>query len=287
MKPRPIHKALPAQETDMDGFKVFQPLPYFGLESHDPFLLIHHIDEVSPGDRRPQELGVGPHGHRGFSPVTFVFQGDVHHRDSHGGDAVVKAGGTQWMFAGRGITHSERPSKELAADGGPVEFIQFWVNAPAKSKMEQPFYQPISEEQTPKVELNGGTLGVVAGEYDGVKGPVPTYSPLLLLRGVAKAGAQLQIEVPSHFNCLLYLLKGSIQVSEKQLTNKYLTVYKNEGEFLDLQVKENSTFIVLAGEPINEKIVKYGPYVMNNETEILEAMRDEKMGKMGILIEEF
>ena len=154
MSIRSIKKIITAHRVNMGGHLLDQPLPVPGIESIDPFLLIHHWDEpVSPGGQQ-SDMGVGPHPHRGFSPVTFVFKGTLRHQDSQGNSAVISDGGTQWMHAGRGIIHSERPGIDLVKNGGDQEFIQFWVNTPSKYKMETPYYLPITDEGTPKIKEN-------------------------------------------------------------------------------------------------------------------------------------
>ncbi|MDA7501829.1 pirin family protein [Chitinophagales bacterium] len=287
MKKRSVKRILPAQLVNMGGHLLDQPLPVQDVDTIDPFLLIHHWNHPLKGGQTQQEVGVGPHPHRGFSPVTFVFKGNVQHRDSLGNDAIVEEGGTQWMHAGQGITHSERPSKELAETGGENEFIQFWVNTPAKHKMELPYYLPLSEAQTPVVSGANYELSVVAGDYEGVVGPAKTYSPQTLLRGTASKGAVFSIHLPQHFNSLIYLLDGRMDVAGKKAFEKDMVWFENDGEEIDIQITEDARFIVLSGEPINEKLSSYGPFVMNSQTEIMEAVRDAQMGKMGLLIEEF
>ena len=287
MKHRSLQRIYPADKVNMGGHLIDQPLPNRTIENVDPFLLIHHWHNHLPGGQRPQEAGVGPHPHRGFSPVTFVFKGAVEHRDSLGEHATVHAGGTQWMFAGRGITHSERFPKDMVAEGGELEFIQFWVNAPAKHKMAAPYYQPIQLEDTPLVAEDKSKIWIVSGEYKGTKGPAPTYSPQLLLRGELQKDGAVQIPVPATYNVLVYVLEGSIKTTGGQLLTKDMGIYQLDGDTIDLTATADTRYIVLSGEPINEPVAQYGPFVMSNQTELMEAVRDAQQGKMGILIEEF
>ena len=282
-----IKQIIPAQKVNMGGHMLDQPLPVHGLESVDPFLLIHHWKNKLPGNQSQQDAGVGPHPHRGFSPVTFIFKGEVNHQDSLGNNAMVTDGGTQWMFAGRGLTHSERFSKKMVEDGGDLEIIQFWVNAPSEYKMKQPFYRPISKEDTPLIVTEKAEIYIVAGELNGTKGAVETYSPQLLLRGEVKEGGVVKIPVPSSFNTILYLLDGGLIANGKQLNPKDMAVYELEEGGISFEATKDTRFMLLSGEPIGEKIAQYGPFVMNNQTEIMEALRDSQMGKMGVLIEEF
>jgi len=210
-----IKAVLPSIKVNMGGNVIEQPLPHRTVEYIDPFLLIHHWKDELPGGQTQAELGVAPHPHRGFSPVTFVFQGAIRHQDSLGHDAVVSAGGTQWMFAGNGITHSERPGKALAQNGGTLEIIQFWVNAPAKHKMEMPFYKPITKEDTPLIEEEKHRIQVVCGEYAGVKGNVTYYSPLNLLRVATEKGADFMMALETGHNTIIYLLDGQISINDR------------------------------------------------------------------------
>lgn len=285
---RPVHRIVPSEKVNMGGILLDQPLPNAFTDYIDPFLLIHHWDSKLPAGRSQFDQGVGPHPHRGFSPVTFIFKGAVHHRDSRGNDSVVFSGGTQWMHAGMGITHSERPSKELAEEGGPFELIQFWVNVPSPVKMVPPSYHPLQEEETPFILLDGdlGKIWVVAGEINGIKGPIPTHSPLLALRMQLKAGANQRIFIPDDFNALIYVLDGEIKLTgEQTIKGKDMAWFTSAKGDVAIEVTQASRAILLAGKPIGEPVTTYGPFVMTTQTEILQALRDAQMGKMGILIE--
>lgn len=287
MANRTIHKIIPAQRVNMGGHLLDQPLPSREVESIDPFLLIHHWDEpLVPGGKQ-SELGVGPHPHRGFSPVTFIFKGSVRHQDSIGNTAVISAGGTQWMHAGSGIIHSERPGIDLVENGGQQEFIQFWVNTPAKYKMEAPYYLPLTSEDTPKIKKDGAEISVVAGTFEGINGPAKTYSPQTLLRVNAKEDSALKLPLPKIYNALIYMLNGTIDVNGSSVTTKDMVWFKNDGDFIDIKVKASSRFIILSGAPLAEPVTSYGPFVMNTQEEIQAALFDFQNGKMGALKESF
>ncbi len=279
-----------ADMVDMGGFPVRQPLPTNRIEQIDPFLLLHHhAGKIQPGTR-PQEAGVGPHPHRGFSPVTFIIKGDVHHRDSRGNSAVVKEGGVQWMDAGMGLMHSERPSNELAENGGDQEIIQLWINTPHAFKMKQPNYQALQYAEIPRFspENGKGSIAVVAGNYNGIKGPANTKSELILLRADLEPGDAHTILIPEAYNLIVYVLKGVLQVDQYgPVPELHMAVFKNDGDTVSISVHQKTTFVVLAGKPLNEKVSHYGPFVMSNQTEIMQAIRDYQVGKMGVLIEEF
>lgn len=287
---RSIKTVVPAEKVNMGGIILDQPLPYRGIDMIDPFLLIHHWDQQLPGGQKQDALGVGPHPHRGFAPVTFIFNGSVHHRDSEGFEVVVGGGGTQWMNSGNGIVHSERPGKELAEKGGRFELIQFWVNAPAKNKMDQPNFQPLQSEETPWVVSKDGKVktGVIAGEFEGKKSSIEPYSPMLILRFELLAGGKLTVPIPKSYNALIYQLDGELQVNgSKETKAKDLVWFENDGDIITLEAKRDTRVILLSGEPINEKIVSYGPFVMNTEKEIMDAIRDYQTGKIGYLTEKF
>ena len=287
---RSVKQIIKSEKVDMGCIILDQPLPNKCMDQIDPFLLIHHWDDELKGGRQQKDVGVGPHPHRGFSPVTLIFNGGVQHRDSRGNNSIVTEGGTQWMFAGRGITHSERPVAELAENGGTLEFIQFWVNVPSKNKMEQPYYKAITKEDTPiyfsddkKVEV-----AVVSGELNGINGKVDTYTSINTLRFNLLKDGEIKFEIPSNHNTLFYLLKGKVLVNDKREINaKDLVYFENDDSKIKFTTKENGYGILLSGAPIGEGVESYGPFVMNTQTEIMEALRDAQMGKMGVLIEEF
>ena len=274
----------------MGGIVLDQPLPYNGVDKIDPFLLVHHWEDRLKGGQKQNTVGVGPHPHRGFAPVTFIFKGGVHHRDSTGVSEVVSAGGTQWMNSGSGIVHSERPEKSLAEQGGDFELIQFWVNAPAKNKMDAPNYQPLTKANTPTMHSKDGKVStaVVAGDYEGVAGKIDTYSDLLILRLDLKAGGKTTIPIPPSYNAFVYQLDGTMTVNGKQATKaRDLTWFNNDGNDITLEASSDTRAIMLSGQPINEPVSTYGPFVMNTQEEIMQAIHDYQNGKMGRLDETF
>jgi redox-sensitive bicupin YhaK (pirin superfamily) len=289
MKNRSVSQLLYAHMMDMGGLPVRQPLPTNKVDQIDPFILLHHADIKVPVNRKPEHGGVGPHPHRGFSPVTFIFKGGVHHRDSRGNNSVIYAGGAQWMNAGMGIIHSERPPQDIHEIGGRQEIIQLWINTPGKNKMDQPAYFPISGDGVPKKISDDGeiTLNVFSGEILGVKGPVPSQAVVNAATLEIKKGGKIEIPLPESHNVLLYLLDGKLNVDGfGMVEGLHIVHFKNDGERIRIQGLENTRALLLSGEPLHEKLAKQGPFVMNSETQILEAMRDYQMGKMGVLIEE-
>jgi redox-sensitive bicupin YhaK (pirin superfamily) len=287
MSNRSIRQIIPSKKINMGGIFLQQPLPNSSIEQIDPFILIHHGALPVKKGKGQSESGVGPHPHRGFSPVTFIFKGGVQHQDSLGNNEIVTKGGTQWINAGRGIIHSERPTKDMVDNGGENEIIQFWVNTPAKHKMESPDYIPLSEKDTPTLKKDKATIQVVAGNFENIIGPAKTYSPQTLLRFETKSGAELSFNLPKSFNTLIYLLDGAIESDGKLIQSKDMAWFENNAETIKIKVLESSRFIILSGEPLNEAIVTYGPFVMNTREELNEAILDYQNGKMGTLTEEF
>ncbi len=267
---------------------IRQPFPTQKVEQIDPFLLLHHADIKVPIHIEPDHGGVGPHPHRGFSPVTFIFKGGVHHRDSRGNDSVIYAGGAQWMNAGVGVIHSERPPKDIHDIGGRQEIIQLWINTPAAHKMDQPAYFPLSAEDAPQSVLDGGkvVLKVFSGEVAGVKGPIPSHTEVNAATLDMKKGGKASIDLPSDHNVVIYLLDGKLTIDGYGLTEGlHAVLFSKDGDGIAFEALEDTRILLLSGKPLDEEVVSHGPFVMNNQTQILEAMRDYQMGKMGVLIE--
>lgn len=289
MSNRSVKEVQFAEMMDMGGFPVRQPMPAKNVDRVDPFLLLHHHTGYIANDSHPRETGVSPHPHRGFSPVTFVFKGDIHHRDSRGNSAIVKAGGVQWMDAGMGLIHSERPSVAFAKKGGQQEIVQLWINTPRIHKMDQPHYQALDQEMLPQIPVeHGGTLSVIAGNYLNTKGPAQAKLDVIILRGDLIAGSQHNFQIPEQYNVIIYVLNGNIEIDNYgQVNALHMVHFNNDGDTIRIAATQKTQLLVLAGVPINEKVESYGPFVMTSQTEIMQAIRDYQIGKMGMLVEEW
>lgn len=288
-KNRTIKSILYAQPMDMGGMPIRQPFPSAKAEQIDPFLLLHHADIKVPTHIETKHAGVGPHPHRGFSPVSFIFKGGVHHRDSRGNDNIVYAGGTQWMNAGMGVIHSERPPADIHELGGRQELIQLWVNTPSKHKMDIPLYQPLTAEETPVVYSADHltTINVIAGKLGDVQGPIHTLSDVNTFTATIKKGGKYFFEIPGTHNAFIYVMEGKINATgDGEVDGKYVAVFNNDGDGFELEALEDTQLFIGTGEPLNEPVASHGPFVMNNQTELMEAFRDYQQGKMGVLIEE-
>lgn len=286
---RKVRFLIPAYDIDMGGIPLKQALPTNNVQQVDPFLLLHHAEFTFTSDAPALHQGIGPHPHRGFSPVTFVVEGEVHHRDSRGNNQVAKKGEVQWMHTGRGIIHSERPSQKLADKNGKQEIIQLWINTPAAKKMQEPLYQYLPEKLIPVFNSDDNLVNnkVVAGNYKDLHGKIKTESELLIIWANAENGGTETYTVPELLNAMLYVIRGNLRISGYgKVEEKCLVVFDNSGDKVEISSISDAQFLLLAGTPIVEEVVQQGPFVMNTTTQILEAMRDYRMGKMGILIEE-
>ena len=284
-----VQYILPAEKMDMGGFPIKQALPTQKVSQVDPFLLLHHATTKYSARRPAKHQGVAPHPHKGFSPVTFVIRGEVHHRDSWGNNQIARSGEVQWMHAGKGIIHSERPSEYLAESRDHQEIVQLWINSPASSKTKIPEYTYLSEKDMPVMfsEDDKVKSKLISGQIDVLKGKIKGESPLHILWSSGMADGKETFEIPEDYNASLYLIKGSLRIEGFGLVEKEnLIVFEREGKEIKVDIKEEAEFLILSAMPINEEVVQSGPYVMNSETEILRAMRDFQMGKMGILIED-
>ncbi len=269
-----------------DGFPVRNMIPGAGVDEQlSPFLLLDYMgpEHFPPTDR---QLGVGEHPHRGFETVTIMYQGMVAHRDSTGTGGVIGPGDVQWMTAASGIVHEELHEKEFAACGGMLEGVQLWVNLPRAFKMSKPRYQTLVNNEIPTVDLAGGAgqLRIIAGEFRGVSGPAKTFSPVHLYDLRLKAGHQTELTLPEGFNTSVFMLRGQVVINGSQTVKEAeLALFGHTGERMVLEAKENATLLVLSGEPIEEPIARYGPFVMNTREELVQAAQDYQAGKMGHL----
>ena len=266
-----------------DGFHVatYFPSPQLESERVSPFVL---MDFGPPKEFAPLargKRGVGWHPHRGFETVTLAWEGSVAHRDNAGHRGVIGPGDVQWMTAGAGIFHEEYHEEEFTRRGGRMHMMQLWVNLPQRSKATPPAYQPIGSTQIPVVEREGASVRVVAGEFEGARGPAHTFTPVTLLDVKLRAGARLPVTLPASYNALVVVAKGRASSGNFSANAGELLLFNNDGQRLELSAEEDSHVIVLSGEPIDEPIVQYGPFVMNSVAEIEQAMTDVNRGKFG------
>lgn len=285
---RAIENIFKGPESHMvgDGFKVSQYLPA-GVESMErlsPFLLLdyHAPHYYAPSSTR---LGVGAHPHRGFETVTIAYDGKVEHHDNKGNHGIIGPGDVQWMTAASGIMHKEYHETEFSKNGGILHMIQLWVNLPKDKKMIEPKYQPLLKEDMGTFELdnNQGEVSIIAGEFEGVKGPASTFTNINIYNVNLRNYGKIVLREPGDFNTGILVLKGEVKVNENKICKEtdFILFENMEGIISVESITEDALFIVLSGEPINEPIVSYGPFVMNTMEEIYEAYEDFRNNKFG------
>jgi hypothetical protein len=277
-----IHRGPPAHWVG-DGFHVRSLFSYDGqARSVSPFLLLDYgaPEEFAPSGQR---RGVGEHPHRGFETVTIAYQGGVEHRDSAGNHGTIGPGDVQWMTAASGIVHEEWHEREFTRRGGTMEMAQLWVNLPAKHKMAAPAYQDIRSAQIPVVDVGtGSSVRVIAGEFRGAKGPARTFTPINVWDARLKAGGRVELDLPDGHTALLAVLRGKVSINgDESAGPAELAILERAGTRVVLEAGEDATVLVLNGEPIDEPVVGYGPFVMNTPDEIRQAFSDFHSGRLG------
>ena len=271
-----------------DGFPVHGMFGYNGegVAERSPFLM---LDYAAPMEFTPNvgyRRGVGQHPHRGFETVTIVYAGEVEHKDNKGGGGVIGPGDVQWMTAGGGILHEEYHSEGFSKSGGPFEMVQLWVNLPAKDKMAPAAYQPLLDKDIPAIALPGGrgTVRVIAGEFavdaEVGKGPGTTFTPMNVLDIRLKGGQSYDFAQPEGWTTLVLVLDGTVQVNgDTVLRAAEMATLSTDGTGLHIEANGDAKVLILAGEPIDEPVVGYGPFVMNSQAEIIRAVNDFNSGK--------
>ncbi|HBE43036.1 MAG TPA: short-chain dehydrogenase [Bacteroidales bacterium] len=271
-----------------DGFRVhnfFPSLPVPGLHGMSPFFLMDYNSKwlLSPSER---QRGVGVHPHRGFETVTIAFHGKIAHHDSAGNSGIIGEGDVQWMTAGEGVLHKEYHEKEFSREGGIFQMVQLWVNLPAKFKMTPAKYQAIENKDMGKIILpkNQGIIDIIAGEYNGIKGPAFTFSPMNMFNARLNKNGQADFSFPETFNTGILIVEGEVRINNTVIAPEDNFIYfGKKGTDISMEALKNSTILILSGEPINEPIASYGPFVMNTDDELRKAYEDFHSGKFGYL----
>lgn len=269
-------KAITPEET------VLQPLPHKDFRFANPFIVLHHLqpETISPG----AAFRIHPHPHRGFAPVTFMLQGEGYHKDNAGHEGTIKAGDVQWMFAGKGILHSEGPTQELLQTGGVQELIQLWINVPTAHKWDAPSYQYASREKQPRVlQQEGVDLRLASGHYDGARGPLNGFTPVVSVWGAIRKGKRVQLTATPGYWTLLYIAKGTACVNQETIAPHHLVVFEKENDEIILSAEEDTQVLFLSAEPIDEPVAAKDNFVMNTQKEIEQAIEDYNNGNFGTL----
>lgn len=266
-----------------DGFRVYNFIPSTVLQRRiSPFLMLDFGAETYFGPTEKQR-GVDVHPHKGFETVTIAYKGSVAHHDSKGNSGIIYPGDVQWMTAGASILHKEYHEQEYSRRGGPFEMVQLWVNLPKKDKLAEPHYQAITADKMGKVQLGKGVVNVIAGNFNGTEGPAHTYSPVNLFDIRLEKNGTVTVPVPASHNTAILMIDGSAVINDQDVPKHSFVLFKNEGEDILLNATEDSIILLLSGEPINEPIASYGPFVMNTQSEIYEAIEEYQAGKFGVL----
>jgi quercetin 2,3-dioxygenase len=276
----------PAGHWVGDGFPVQSMFSYQrNAEAFSPFLMLDYAAPTSFTPNTGHRRGVGAHPHRGFETVTIVYAGEVEHRDSTGHGGVISTGDVQWMTAGSGIMHDEFHSETYSKTGGPFQMVQLWVNLPAKDKMAAPGYQAITDASIPRVPIDDGAAGsvrVIAGEYNGHQGPAHTFTQMNVLDIQLGAGDSVELPQPDGWTTLLLVQEGALKINDNATARtSQLVMLSREGSTVKIAAEQNARVLLLAGQPIDEPIVGYGPFVMNSRQEIEQAINDFNSGKFG------
>jgi quercetin 2,3-dioxygenase len=267
-----------------NGFHVSTYFPGRKLTSErvSPFVLMDYGPPKEFAPLARGKRGVGWHPHRGFETVTLAWEGSVAHRDNAGHADVIGPGDVQWMTAGAGIFHEEYHEEDFTRRGGRMHMMQLWVNLPKRDKTAAPGYQPIKSETIPNVAIEGGgTVRVIAGDFGGTEGPAHTFTPITMLDVELPKGAVVKVPLPASYNAMAIVARGRVESGGTSATTGQLVLFANDGVSVELTATDDTHLIVLAGEPIDEPIVQYGPFVMNSTREIQQAMLDVELGKFG------
>ena len=277
----------PAPHMVGDGFRVHSFFPGGRLidkKRMSPFFLLDYGSKI---EFNPSEepRGVGVHPHAGFETVTIAYHGRIAHHDSAGNSGIIGEGDVQWMTAGSGLLHKEYHETEYSKTGGPFQMVQLWVNLPAKDKKTTPKYQELTNEKMGRHLLADGKsyIEVIAGSYEKTKGPAFTFTPMEVYNARLHMGGQATLTLPAHYNTGLLVIQGSAFINGQDIAADHFVLFKNEGEEITLVAKEDSIILVLSGEPIDEPIAAYGPFLMNTWPEVEQAIQEVNAGKFGYL----
>ncbi|HEX6561436.1 MAG TPA: pirin family protein [Nitrososphaera sp.] len=266
-----------------EGFLVNRSFPTNALMQFDPFLL---LDEMGPKEYGPGEAkGAPDHPHRGFETVTYLLEGSFQHKDSNGNAGRLGPGDVQWMTAGAGVVHSEMPEKEFAKVGGRLHGFQLWVNLPKQDKMTKPRYQDVRSADIPVAGAEGTSVRVIAGEALGKKAVIDTRTPIMYLHYTLKPGAKVEQQVPREYNAFAYVVEGEGEFGSKRARRGQMAIFERDGDSVEIAAPKDAasdlSVLLIGGVPLNEPVARYGPFVMNTQEEIYQAIEDYQQGRFG------
>jgi len=281
MTTRTISQIESATNESVGPFKIKNVLPTRNLKQVDPFLLIHHMQpfQLKAGD----EARIPPHPHAGFEVVTYLLDGEFFHRDSKGFDQVATGGDVNWMTSGSGIVHSEGPTESFLLKGGTVQLLQVWINLPAAKKQLPSTFKHYASEAMPIINNENFWMKVVIGHYADKSSPISTYTPMFFYHLKVKKGSTITLPVNDTFTSAIYTMQGKLKVLNKEISAGDLVDFHMDGNQIAFSAPEDAELMLFGGEPIKEKVVSYGPFVMNSIEEIQDAIHQYESGKMGVL----
>lgn len=281
MTPRTISSIETATSERVGAFQIRRALPTKGLNQVDPFIFIDYLFPTNVKAGEP--LRIPPHPHAGFDVVTYLLEGEFFHRDSFGHDQVARAGDMNWMSSGSGIIHSEGPTDEFLKVGGNLSLMQVWINLPAKLKFIRPSFQHFSSASLPIVDNGDVWLKILAGKYLDKQSPVMPHTDLFYYHIKIKQGKSFRMNTDAEDSAAIFIMQGKIQIMNEVVSRGQLINFKTDGDLLDFSAIEDAELILIGGKPLKEKLVSYGPFVMNSFQEIQQAISDYETGKMGVL----
>lgn len=267
-----------------DGFKVSQVMPGYGRNmaaDTSPFLMLDYNAPFEVKWSLIHQGGVGYHPHRGFETVTISYSGEIEHNDTYGHHGVILQDEVQWMTAGSGLFHKEFLSKKFSQNGGIVHFVQLWVDLPKDKKMTEPKYQTLTRDSIPEVSFDSGTVRVIAGNYENITGAAKTFSELSVFDIRFEKDGKMELEIPKWWNSMTLIVEQSVVINAENLEHGNMAYWSKEWEKIVIEGKASSKILFIAGEPLGNNVVNYGPFVMTSPEEIMQAFKDMNAGKMG------
>ena len=282
MNSRTVKRQHPAYRDDIADLSTIRPLPGPDVEQIDPFLFLnHHGPQTYPA--RNHGLPFGPHPHRGFETVTFILEGELAHLDSGGGESIIRAGGVQWMTAGRGLVHAEISPEEFKKKGGPLEILQLWVNLPSRLKMVDPNYIGLQKQDIPEITDDDGKVAVnlISGSWNGQQAPIQSLIDIHMMTIYMRPGGRVQAPAARNRNVFLYIVRGEVKAGGEPARAFHLIELNNDGDMVALEATSDAILLFGHAEPIGEPVVAHGPFVMNTREEIRQAMIDYQSGRFG------
>jgi redox-sensitive bicupin YhaK (pirin superfamily) len=284
MTAKAVRRLHAAERDDIGELVTRRPLPGPGLPQIDPFLFLnHHGPQTYPANNRG--LPFGPHPHRGFETVTFILEGSLTHRDSGGHESVIRAGGVQWMTAGRGLVHAEISPPDFLAQGGPLEILQLWVNLPSRLKMTEPRYAGLQRSDIPAIATPDGlgTVNLVAGAWNGHAGAIRSLTGVFMATVRLRAGGRVAFPGIGARNVFLYVVSGTVRTGGQAAPPHVLVELENAGDAVEIEAEEDAVLLFGHADAIGEPVAAHGPFVMNTPAEIRQAIADYQAGKFGAL----